>query len=86
MKYLLSSVEMYFLIDVKFKYHLRTIMKKVICEQLPSLSNDELEMVVGGRYDGCTSRPRKIKKARDNYKKYRKDNKSRTGGCNSRSR
>lgn len=62
-------------------------MKKVICEQLPSLSNEELEMVSGGRgYDGCTSRPRKIKKAKDNYDKYRKENKTRTGGCNSRSR
>ncbi|TFH89436.1 hypothetical protein [Vibrio ouci] len=62
-------------------------MKKVICEQLPSLSNDELDMVVGGRgYDGCKSRPSKIKKAKDNYKKYRKEKKPRTGGCNTSSR
>lgn len=39
-------------------------MKKVMCQQAPSLSADMLEKVSGGKgYDGCTSKPKKLHKA-----------------------
>ena len=39
-------------------------MKKVTCQQVPSLLESMLDKVVGGRkgYDGCTSNPNKLHK------------------------
>lgn len=55
-------------------------MKNVICEQLPSLSSEEIEMVVGGRRSGgCSSRPRRGGCGTKNSGRT-------NGGCNSRSR
>ncbi|MFM2627649.1 hypothetical protein AAFX20_09150 (plasmid) [Vibrio chagasii] len=60
-------------------------MKKVMCQQVSSLSENMLDKVVGGKgYDGCTSKPKKLHKAAT-----KKGNSSKerdwSGGCNSRS-
>ncbi|WP_434565563.1 hypothetical protein QFW85_00245 (plasmid) [Vibrio chagasii] len=60
-------------------------MKKVICQQVPSLSESMLEKVVGGKgYDGCTSKPKKLHKAATK-KGNTSQNSDWSGGCNSRS-
>lgn len=60
-------------------------MKKVMCQQAPSLSADMLEKVSGGKgYDGCTSKPKKLHKAMTKKGNSTK-NSDWSGGCNSRS-
>ncbi|CAK4076535.1 hypothetical protein [Vibrio sp. 16] len=59
-------------------------MKRVICQQVPSLTDAELEMVVGGKgYDGCKSKPKKLHEAMTGKGNKPKD-KDWSGGCNSR--
>ncbi len=60
-------------------------MKKVMCQQLASLSEGMLDKVVGGEgYGGFTSKPKKLHKAATKKGNSSKD-RDWSGGCNSRS-
>ncbi|MGD8122636.1 hypothetical protein ACQEXR_17270 [Vibrio sp. TRT 2004] len=57
-------------------------MKKVICSQVRSLTDTELEMVSGGKgYDGCRSKPEKIHRGN---RETNNNSRDWSGGCNSR--